>query len=158
MRRTTCCRVDGGAWRVCDAFGVSIATVCDRCDRHSVHLGVAQICTVLLSFLPFLLSFSPVLACCLARAVLGSSSPSSLPLLSSPCVACCFVRAHRVPTSSLFSPSSLLLDHPCPGVAHGQRMPLEKVFFLSEAVGTHVHARPPHLQMWSFLCFLCSYL
>ena len=119
---------------MCEAVGVSIATVATGIQCTS---ELHSFCTALLSFLPFLLSVSPVLACCLAQAVLGP---------------------HRIRPSSLFSPSSLLLDHPCPGVAHGQRMPLEKVFFLSEAVGTHVHARPPHLQMWSFLCFLCSYL
>ena len=58
--------------------------------------------------------FLPGAACCLARAVMRSSSPSSLPLLSSPCVACCFARAHRVLYGSLSSPSSIFVSPPCP--------------------------------------------
>ena len=137
---------------MCEAVGVSIATFCDRCDRHSAHLGVAQICTVLFSFLPFLLSFSPVLACCLARAVLGSSSPSSLPLLSSPCVACCFARAHRV-LSSLLLLSSLIILVPGLHMDSGCRS-RKCSFFLGRwaRMSTRVH----HICRCGVVCVFCA--
>ena len=122
---------------MCEAVGVSIATVATGIQCTS---ELHSFCTALLSFLPFLLSVSPVLACCLAQAVLGP---------------------HRIRPSSLFSPSSLLLDHPCPGVAHGQGMPLEKV---SESVlsawggGRACPRVSTTFADVEFFVFLCSYL
>ena len=107
-------------------------------------------------FLPFLLSFSPVLfvalheQCWVLPLLLLSLSFPPRVLL----VALYEPTESQLVLSSLLLLSSLIILVPGLHMDRGCRSrKCLKVFFLLGAVGARVHVCPPHLQMWSFLCF-----